>query len=72
MRTGYGGFSITISPSFSPAILTFVKMYGAVYAVPSIRGGSEFGEEWHLAGTKERKVSIIRRCHRFDICTDGQ
>ena len=54
---GYGGFSISISPSFSPSILTFLKSYGAVYALPNIRGGAEFGEEWHSAGTRERKVS---------------
>lgn len=54
---GYGGFSISINPSFSPAILTFLKSYGAVFALPNIRGGGEFGEEWHNAGIRERKVS---------------
>jgi prolyl oligopeptidase len=54
---GYGGFSISINPFFSPSILTFLQKYGAVLAVPNIRGGSEFGEEWHLGGIRERKVS---------------
>jgi prolyl oligopeptidase len=53
---GYGGFSISIGPFFSPSILTAMHAYGFVLAVPSIRGGGEFGEEWHLAGTRERKV----------------
>ncbi|KZT74475.1 hypothetical protein DAEQUDRAFT_720646 [Daedalea quercina L-15889] len=52
---GYGGFSISVSPFWSSAILTFMQRYGAILAVPNIRGGSEFGEEWHLAGTRERK-----------------
>jgi prolyl oligopeptidase PreP (S9A serine peptidase family) len=55
-ETGYGGFSISINPTFSPAILTFLKLYGAVFALPNIRGGGEFGEEWHDAGIWERKV----------------
>ena len=55
--TGYGGFSVSINPTFSPAILTFLKSYGAVFALPNIRGGGEFGEEWHEAGIWERKVS---------------
>jgi hypothetical protein len=56
---GYGGFSISIMPFFSPSMITFVKAYGGILAVPNIRGGGEFGEEWHLAGIKEKKVSFL-------------
>ncbi|EPT03158.1 hypothetical protein FOMPIDRAFT_1035541 [Fomitopsis schrenkii] len=52
---GYGGFSIAVSPYWSSSTMTFMQKYGAVLAVPNIRGGSEFGEEWHLAGTRETK-----------------
>ena len=37
-----------------------MRTFGFVLAVPNIRGGSEFGEEWHLAGTRERKVRRFR------------
>ena len=56
LEPGYGGFTISINPFFSPAILTWMQKYGAILAVANIRGGGEFGEEWHLAGTRERKV----------------
>ncbi|KAG6856360.1 hypothetical protein H0H87_005269 [Tephrocybe sp. NHM501043] len=59
LQYGYGGFSISINPFFSPSILTFMQTYGVVLAVPNIRGGSEFGEEWHLAGTRERKGNVF-------------
>lgn len=59
IQYGYGGFSISVNPFFSPAILTFMKTYGAILAVPNIRGGAEFGETWHLAGTRERKINVF-------------
>ncbi|PSS31987.1 hypothetical protein PHLCEN_2v2229 [Hermanssonia centrifuga] len=59
IQYGYGGFTISINPFFSASMLTFLQRYGAVLAVPNIRGGGEFGEEWHLAGTRERKVNCF-------------
>jgi hypothetical protein len=55
---GYGGFSISIDPFFSSTILTFMQKYGMVLAVPSIRGGGEFGESWHQGGCREQKVCL--------------
>lgn len=66
---GYGGFTISINPFFSASMLTFLQQYGAILAVPNIRGGGEFGEEWHLAGTRERKV---RRIQWLYACQDVQ
>jgi len=55
---GYGGFNISLTPSFSPAILVWLER-GGLWAVPSLRGGGEYGDEWHLAGTKERKQNVF-------------
>nr|QIM40772.1 prolyl oligopeptidase [Amanita molliuscula] len=55
IQAGYGGFAITADPFFSPIILTFMQTYGAILAVPNIRGGGEFGGEWHRAGRRENK-----------------
>jgi prolyl oligopeptidase len=58
MLYGYGGFNASMTPNFSPAIATWLSM-GGVYAVANLRGGSEYGEEWHLAGTKLKKQNVF-------------
>ena len=55
---GYGGFDISITPAFSPANLVWMEM-GGVFAVPNLRGGGEYGEDWHLAGTKGQKQNVF-------------
>ena len=74
IQYGYGGFSLSVNPFFSPSMLTFLQKYGAVLAVPNIRGGAEFGEEWHLGGTKERKVDCSQplSIQQFEILFEGQ
>ncbi len=51
---GYGGFDISLTPSFSVGTLVWLEM-GGVYAQPNLRGGGEYGKEWHHAGTKLKK-----------------
>jgi prolyl oligopeptidase len=58
LLTGYGGFNISLTPSFSVSNAVWLEN-GGVLAVPSLRGGGEFGEAWHLAGTKERKQNVF-------------
>ncbi|MGB4665309.1 MAG: prolyl oligopeptidase family serine peptidase, partial [Bacteroidales bacterium] len=55
---GYGGFNISVLPTFSTKIIPFLEK-GGIYAVPNIRGGGEYGKEWHEAGTKERKQNVF-------------
>lgn len=54
----YGGFNVSLSPSFSTSRMMFLEQ-GGVYAQPSLRGGGEFGEEWHKAGMKENKQNVF-------------
>ncbi len=55
---GYGGFNISLTPYFSVTNLVWMEM-GGVYAVPSLRGGGEYGKAWHEAGTKTRKQNVF-------------
>ncbi|MTJ09866.1 prolyl oligopeptidase family protein [Anabaena sp. UHCC 0204] len=55
---GYGGFNISLTPNFSVSMLIWLEM-GGVYAVPNLRGGGEYGEEWHQGGMKEKKQNVF-------------
>jgi prolyl oligopeptidase len=55
---GYGGFNYSFTPYFSPANAVWMEM-GGVYAVANIRGGGEYGKEWHEAGMKDRKQNVF-------------
>ena len=54
----YGGFNISLTPAFSVANMVWLEM-GGVYAEPNLRGGGEYGEEWHQAGTKLKKQNVF-------------
>ena len=55
---GYGGFDISLTPAFSVSTLVWLEM-GGVYAQPNLRGGGEYGKEWHHAGTKLKKQNVF-------------
>ncbi|MBR6180187.1 MAG: S9 family peptidase [Prevotella sp.] len=55
---GYGGFNIGLSPSFSTMRIPFLES-GGIYVMVNLRGGNEYGEEWHLAGTKMKKQNVF-------------
>ncbi|WP_121666048.1 prolyl oligopeptidase family serine peptidase [Mesonia aquimarina] len=55
---GYGGFNISLTPSFSIANAVWMEQ-GGIYAVPNLRGGGEYGKKWHDAGIKQKKQNVF-------------
>ena len=55
---GYGGFGISLNPGFTTSRIPFLENEG-IYAQVNLRGGSEYGEEWHIAGTKMQKQNVF-------------
>lgn len=58
MLYAYGGFNISLTPSFSTAMAVWLEQ-GGIYAVPNLRGGGEYGKKWHDAGTKMQKQNVF-------------
>ena len=55
---GYGGFDISLTPAFSPALIAWLEM-GGIYAQPNLRGGGEYGKAWHEAGRLAHKQNVF-------------
>lgn len=55
---GYGGFNVSLTPSFSTTNAIWMEL-GGIYAVPNLRGGGEYGKEWHVAGTQQQKQNVF-------------
>ena len=55
---GYGGFNVSLTPRFSVSLVPFLEN-GGIYAVANIRGGGEFGKDWHMSGTKLQKQNVF-------------
>jgi prolyl oligopeptidase len=58
LLTGYGGFNISVTPAFDRAAYLWME-HGGVYAVANLRGGAEFGEDWHRAGMLDKKQNVF-------------
>jgi prolyl oligopeptidase len=58
LLNGYGGFNISLTPAFKPYLYLWLE-HGGIYAVANLRGGAEFGEDWHRAGMLEKKQNVF-------------
>lgn len=58
MLYGYGGFSVSLQPGFSTSRIVWLEN-GGIFAQPNLRGGGEYGEKWHQAGTKMNKQNVF-------------
>lgn len=72
LLTGYGGFAVGQGPGYRATALAWVEA-GGVWALPSLRGGDEEGEEWHRAGMRERKQNVFDDFHAaaLKLISDG-
>jgi len=58
LLTGYGGFNVSLTPTFNRSMYLWLE-HGGIYAVANLRGGAEFGEDWHRAGMLEKKQNVF-------------
>jgi prolyl oligopeptidase len=58
LLTGYGGFNVSLTPAFSRTAYLWME-HGGIYAVANLRGGAEFGEDWHRAGMRDKKQNVF-------------
>ena len=58
LLTGYGGFNVSLTPTFSRSMFLWME-HGGIFAVANLRGGAEFGEDWHRAGMLEKKQNVF-------------
>ncbi len=58
LLTGYGGFNVSLTPTFNRSMYLWME-HGGIYAVANLRGGAEFGEDWHRAGMLEKKQNVF-------------
>ena len=63
LLTGYGGFDISMLPTWTPSAIPFLEA-GGTYALAVLRGGGEYGEAWHQAGMLGAQAERVRRLHR--------
>jgi prolyl oligopeptidase len=58
LLTGYGGFNVSLTPTFNRSMYLWME-HGGIYAIANLRGGAEFGEDWHRAGMLEKKQNVF-------------